>query len=111
MLNAYLRKEACVAFKGGRCEMCGYPGCIAALVFHHRDPKKKKFAISVAVNGGGRTPCKNPSGVKLSDLWTKDDKMTPLLRRELRKCELLCARCPAEAEDTQRWGEYVRTRG
>jgi hypothetical protein len=106
MLNSYLRKEACVEFKGSRCQMCGYPGCIAALVFHHRDPKKKKFAISVAVSGNG-----SPSGVKLRDLWTKDDKMTPLLRRELRKCDLLCARCHAEVEDTLRWADYVLKRG
>jgi hypothetical protein len=91
--------------------MCGYPGCIAALVFHHRNPKTKKFAIAVAVNGSDPRPSNNPAGVKLRDLWTKDDKMTALLKRELRKCDLLCACCHAEVEDTARWAEYVLKRG
>jgi hypothetical protein len=111
MLNSYLRKDACVAFRGGRCERCGYSSCIAALSFHHRDPKRKKFAISVAVSGSDPRPSNNPAGVTLRDLWTRDGRMTPLLRRELRKCDLLCARCHAESEDTARWAEYVWKRG
>jgi hypothetical protein len=69
--RAYLRKEACVAFKGRRCDMCGYASCIAPLSFHHRDPKKKKFAISVAVSGSDPRRSNNTARVMLRDLWTK----------------------------------------
>jgi len=39
-------KAKCVAYKGGRCEICGYNKCIAALQFHHKDPSAKEFVIS-----------------------------------------------------------------
>jgi hypothetical protein len=106
----YLRKFAIVQYKGGCCEWCGYHACIAALVFHHREPKRKKFAIAVAVAGKDRMPSNNPAGVKIRDLWN-GDRMTALLRRELRKCDLLCARCHAVLEDTARWADYVLKRG
>jgi hypothetical protein len=107
----YLRKLAMIEFKGGRCERCGFSSCIAALVFHHRNPATKKFAIAVAIWGSDPRPSNNPARVNLRDLWTKDGKMTPLLRRELRKCDLLCARCHAVLEDTARWADYVLRKG
>jgi len=39
-------KKALVEYKGGRCEKCGYNKCIAAMDFHHKDPKEKEFALS-----------------------------------------------------------------
>ncbi len=111
MLNSYLRKLSMVDYRGGRCERCGFSSCIAALVFHHRNPAAKKFAIAVAIFGSDPRPSNNPAGVKLRDLWTKDGKMTALLRRELRKCDLLCARCHAEIEDAWRWADYVMKKG
>ena len=32
--------------RGGRCQLCGYHRCIAALEFHHRDPAAKEFSLS-----------------------------------------------------------------
>lgn len=34
-------KQKLVAYKGGRCETCGYNKCIDNLTFHHLDPSKK----------------------------------------------------------------------
>ena len=69
-------KQACVDYKGGKCERCGYSRCLTALDFHHRDPAKKDFGI-----GHART-------VRFSDG----------IRRELDKCSLLCATCHREVE-------------
>lgn len=72
-------KEMAVAYKGGACLDCGYSKCMAALQFHHRDPKAKKFAFSLA-------------GVTRS--WAK-------LKVELDKCDLVCANCHAERHDAE----------
>lgn len=67
-------KEKAVAFLGGACARCGYAKCVAALEFHHRDPKKKDFRI-----GSGN-----------SKAWKT-------IMSELKKCDLLCANCHREA--------------
>lgn len=61
---------------GGKCEICGYDRCLAALQFHHRDPSTKSFALSLR----GRT--------------LSIDR----LREEAAKCALLCANCHAAVE-------------
>jgi hypothetical protein len=61
---------------GGRCQVCGYDRCIAALQFHHIDPATKLFGL------GSR------------GLAQALDK----LRAEAAKCVLLCANCHAEVE-------------
>ena len=58
-------------------------------------------------SGSDRMPTNNGAGVTLTDLWTKDDKMTPVLERELRKSDLLCGRWHAELEDAWRWADFV----
>ena len=58
--------------------MCGYAKSKRALVFHHRDPKDKKFGI-----GAGH-----------SRSWNE-------IQRELDKCLLLCANCHAEHHDKE----------
>ena len=70
-VKAILVEEA-----GGRCERCGYDRHVAALHFHHRDPKTKRFALAAA-------------GVARS---------LERARAEARKCALLCANCHAEVE-------------
>ena len=67
-------KEICVAYKGGKCEICGYNRCVAALEFHHTDPHKKDFNISN------------------KKLTTMDAK----IKLELDKCKLYCAICHRE---------------
>jgi hypothetical protein len=68
-------KHRCVAYKGGACERCGYNKCLAALDFHHPRRNKKDFRMFGALS------------------WSVT------LRRELDKCQLLCANCHREAHD------------
>lgn len=69
-------KRTLVEEAGGRCVLCGYDRCVAALQFHHRDPGQKRFGL------GSR------------GLAQAIDR----LREEARKCILLCANCHAEVE-------------
>lgn len=67
-------KYMAVAYKGGKCHICGYDKCIGALEFHHIDPNEKDFGISS--NG-------------YTHSWEK-------ITQELNKCVLLCANCHRE---------------
>jgi transposase-like protein len=67
-------KEILVAEAGGRCAICGYDRCIAALQFHHVDPATKSFALGH--QGFTRSLAR--------------------MREEAGKCVLLCANCHAE---------------
>ena len=72
-----LRREMklrAIASFGGRCGACGQGFGPAAMEFHHPDPTKKEFAISV---DGIYRP------------WEK-------IRKELESCVMLCANCHAE---------------
>jgi DNA-binding CsgD family transcriptional regulator len=69
-------KRILVAEAGGCCARCGYDRCIAALQFHHMDPRTKSFTLS-------------SNGVTRS---------LESARKEARKCTLLCANCHAEVE-------------
>jgi hypothetical protein len=82
-----LKKKA-VEYKGGSCKVCGYKKCLSALVFHHRDPSQKDFALS---------QWKSAS-------WDS-------MKLELDKCDLLCSNCHNElheAESAQRFIELER---
>jgi predicted HNH restriction endonuclease len=68
-----IRSEA-IKYRGGKCELCGYKRCSRAFDFHHLDPKKKKFGISL--NG-------------LTRSWER-------VRHELDNCIMLCANCHRE---------------
>lgn len=63
-----------VAYKGSKCERCGYDRCVEALEFHHTDPTKKDFNIS----SKGHTRS-----------WNR-------VQAELDKCVMLCANCHRE---------------
>jgi hypothetical protein len=67
-------KRKLVEYKGGKCELCGYNRCIAALEFHHQDPNEKDFGIAYK----GRCV-------------TFDEA-----KREVDRCLLLCANCHRE---------------
>lgn len=69
-------KAILVAEAGGRCTLCGYDRCQAALAFHHLDPSQKQLVVSA--NGNGLA--------------------IDILRAEAAKCVLLCANCHAEVE-------------
>lgn len=67
-------KKKLIAYKGGKCERCGYDKCMAAIDFHHRTPSNKKFGISVSLNA-----------MSFSKLLIEVDK-----------CILLCSNCHRE---------------
>jgi hypothetical protein len=69
-------KRLLVRESGGRCAICGYDRCLAALEFHHVDPRTKDFGM--AAKGMARS--------------------IERLRAEARKCILLCSNCHAEVE-------------
>jgi hypothetical protein len=69
-------KARLVAEAGGRCTVCGYDRCLAALQFHHVDPAQKRFHL--AAGGVARS--------------------LERLREEVAKCVLLCSNCHAEVE-------------
>lgn len=69
-------KRTLVDEAGGKCQLCGYDKCNAALQFHHLDPSLKAFSLS-------------HEGVA---------RNIELARAEARKCALLCANCHAEVE-------------
>lgn len=69
-------KAKAVAYKGGRCILCGYNKSNRALTFHHRDPSEKEFTIgSITV------------------------KAWDFIKKELEKCDLLCYNCHMEIHD------------
>ena len=66
-------KQELIQYKGGKCEICGYDKCSAALDFHHLEPSEKDFGIS-------------SSSVLSFDR----------LKKEVDKCILVCANCHRE---------------
>lgn len=70
-------KEMAIAYKGGKCNICGYDKCNTALDFHHKDEKNKKFGLSVR---------------GLTRSWDKT-------KNELDKCILVCANCHREIHE------------
>ena len=64
-------REAAIAYKGGKCENCGYDKYRGALEFHHKDPTQK-----------------DPKGLRKTNLKA--------LFAEVDKCMLLCANCHRE---------------
>ncbi len=71
-------KEKAVAHMGGKCSRCNYSKCIAALVFHHVDGKDFGIAKSGRTRG-----------------WEH-------VKRELKRCILVCSNCHAEIHDEER---------
>jgi hypothetical protein len=69
-------KELLVGEAGGRCVVCGYDKCVAALGFHHLDPSTKSFGLAQA-------------GIT---------RAIDEVRREAEKCILVCSNCHAEIE-------------
>lgn len=71
-LRRYRVKKRSVEYLGGKCKECGWFGDISGFDFHHKDPTKKDFS---------------PNGLNLAN------KSWERAKKELDKCELLCALC------------------
>ncbi len=84
-------KLAAVSYLGGRCQRCDYRESVAALEFHHRG-KDKAFKVASVSNRS----------------WE-------IIRRELDKCDLLCANCHriehSNREDERLLAEVENYRG
>ena len=70
-------RQMAIEYKGAQCAICGYNKCIQALEFHHTDENNKDFGISA--KGYTRS-------------WKE-------VKKELDKCELLCANCHREMHE------------
>jgi hypothetical protein len=68
-------KQVLVEEAGGCCCVCGYDRCVINLHFHHVDPAKKSFPMTVAMG-----------------------KSIATFREEAKKCVLVCANCHGEIE-------------
>ena len=71
-------KKQCVAYKGGKCSVCGYKACLGALEFHHINPQDKKTRTGREAGNFLRS------------------KFTDKTEKELDKCVLVCANCHRE---------------
>ena len=74
--KAHYSKINEILFEAGRefkCELCGYNKNLSALVFHHLDPSEKENSISSMKTHG-----------------------IEAIRKEIKKCALLCANCHSE---------------
>jgi hypothetical protein len=65
-------KELVVAYKGGKCVLCGYDRCVEALSFHHLGDKE----FGIGAKGYTRS-------------WAR-------VKAELDECLLVCQNCHAE---------------
>ena len=74
-------KQLLVEYKGGKCERCGYNKSLSALHFHHKNKQEKEFSLSqINLNSTNMT--------------------LDIIKKEIDKCELLCANCHAEEHGT-----------
>ena len=78
-------KHDLIVYKGGKCEICGYNRCEAALEFHHKDPSQKDFGIAYKGYTRSLEECK----------------------KEVDKCMLLCATCHREVHDKERNYDFL----
>lgn len=72
------RKKKLIALSGGKCKKCGYDKNYKVLTFHHIDPSKKNFGLS------------------MNNLWSKTWEV---IMEEFKKCEMYCRNCHMEIED------------
>ncbi len=78
--------ERLVATFGGACLSCGYSKSVRALTFHHRDPSQKSFGLNARLI--------------MSVSWEE-------AVAEASKCDLLCANCHMELEDSLSISKYA----
>lgn len=74
-LKRFSKKQKLIDLFGSCCQSCGYKKNIAALGFHHIDPKTKKITLDVGTIG---------------------NRSWDLILKESKKCKLLCSNCHME---------------
>jgi hypothetical protein len=74
-IRAKERKLQLIRDLGGKCSICGYKRNMAALLFHHRDGKTKRFKV---------------------DARTLANRASENVKKEIAKCSLLCSNCHLE---------------
>lgn len=72
-------KQKAVDFLGGQCKSCGYAKCIAALDFHHNNPKEKDKTF-----------------------LKKCEKSWDVMKKSIENCILLCSNCHRELHWNER---------
>jgi hypothetical protein len=78
--RGWRRKIDLLAEFGSACSRCGYARNLAALVWHHVDPRFKSFPL---------------------DLRSLSNRSEADIRSEVGKCIVLCANCHAEVHHPQ----------
>jgi hypothetical protein len=68
------------------CYICGYNKCATSLHFHHRNPDEKVNGIA-----------------NMTSRWTKPET----LKAEIEKCDIVCANCHGEIEETKHEHKYA----
>lgn len=71
------RKIRAVKYKGGKCSVCGYNKCLAALEFQHINPDDEKKSVAKIISSQG---------------WAT-------IKEEIDKCKLVCTNCRQESQD------------
>lgn len=87
-----LDKKIYLEYSGGSCIKCGYSKCPASLTFHHRNPSEREFWI------GG-----------LSERMSSIDDLNYRIKKEIDKCDLLCANCHTLEHSDSNYYELNKT--
>lgn len=78
--KAIQRKLLIIAQRGGGCNLCSYKKNMAALCFHHIDPKTKTLKL---------------------DFRSLGNNSMEIINDELNKCQLLCSNCHLELHNNE----------
>lgn len=84
-IRRFRAKAAAIKYMGGKCAKCGWQGDQAVFQFHHVRSNKKDFAIGNVAN-----------------------KSWDIIKKELKKCVLLCANCHAVEHSTKGENKFLR---
>jgi len=84
-IRRFRAKTAAIKYLGEKCAQCGWHGNQAALQFHHKNSNKKDFTIGNVAN-----------------------KSWDLIKKELKKCILLCANCHSIKHSTKNDNKFLK---
>jgi len=87
-IRRYRAKAFAIQLLGGKCTDCGWHGNQAALQFHHLEAEHKDFTIGNVAN-----------------------KSWEILKKEVKKCALLCANCHMIRHSTKAEDAFLKEAG